>query len=141
MALKKKITNGSTGHQNEYWRLTVINIDALSGVIQLVLSGYATAEARLAGRLPDDRRDWVIYQPEFAAIALRPAEGVTVYDVNAIASYYVIRTVRRPIPLGTVLGEDGSATLPNGEVFAEADIDKSAEHWTVPSEFADAKDV
>lgn len=141
MALQKKIVNARTGHANEYWRLTVISIDALAGVIHLVLSGYATAEARLLGRQPDDRRDWMVYQPMFAAFALRAAKGTTVYDVNAIASYDVIRSVRRPIPPGTVLNDDGSVTLPTGETFAANDVDNSTEHPTVPSEFADAENV
>lgn len=116
-------------------------IDALAGVIQLVLSGYATKEARDAGRLPDDRRDWRIGPSHFSAVALHPAQGATVYDVNAIASYAIIRSQRRPIPPGTALNEDGSVTLPNGEVIAEGDIEKQAELWTVPSEFADAENV
>lgn len=145
MALQKQITNLRTGHANAYWRLTGIAIDAHSGHVQLVLSGYADAQARAAGRQPDDRRDWQMSGPAFGALAFQPAAGATVYDVIANASYSVIRTTRRPLVPGTAQHEDGSLTLPNGEVIAAVDVDKpdpdDASTWTVPSEFADAENV
>ena len=145
MALEKTITNLRTGHANKYWRLTAIAIDAQSGNIQLVLSGYVDATARAAGRQPDDRRDWQMGPSAFALLAFQPAVGATVYDVIAHASYHVIRSTRRPLPPGTELHEDGSVTLPNGEVFAAADVERTDPEngatWTVPSEFADAADI
>lgn len=141
MALQKSITNTRTGHANSYWRLTGVSIDAHSGAVAFVLSGYATAEARAEGRAPDDRRDWVLRGAAFSDVAFQPAVGATVYDVNAHACYSIIKTFRRPIPPGTVLNEDGSVALPTGEVFAAPEVDKQAEPWSVPSEFADALDV
>lgn len=144
MALSKAITNLRTGHVNSYWRLTGISIDAHSGNVQLVLSGYADAAARASGRQPDDRRDWQMGPSAFPLLAFQQAVGATVYDVIAHASYGVISSTRRPIPGGSTLNEDGSVTMPNGETVASADIDKpsdSMQTWTVPSEFADAANV
>jgi len=141
MALAKQITNLRTGHANAYWRLTGIAIDAHSGNIQLVLSGYADSAARAAGRHPDDRRDWQMGPSAFGALAFQPAVGATVYDVIATAAYAVIRGERRPIPTGTVMHGDGSVTLPTGEVVAAEDVDTTGQVPTVPSEFADAVDV
>lgn len=145
MALQKQIANLRTGHANHYWRFTGIAIDAHSGHVQLVLSGYADADARAAGLQPDDRRDWQMGPAAFGMLAFQPAVGSTVYEVLARASYAVIRTQRRPLVPGTAQHEDGSLTLPNGEVIAAADVDKpdadDASTWTVPSEFADAVDV
>lgn len=141
MALQKEITNVRTGHANTYWRLTAISIDALSGHLQMVLSGYASADARLAGRMPDDRRDWMFGPPVFAGIVQTPAQGGTLYDVNAIASYNLIRTTRRPMPDGAVLQQNGDVILPTGELIAAADIEGMPDAPTIPSEFADAADV
>lgn len=139
MALGKPIPNGRTGHVNAYWRLTGIAVDAHSGNVQLVLSGYADAAARAAGRQPDDRRDWQLGPGAYALLAARPPQGASVYEVIATASYAVIVGQRRPIPDGTLLHPDGSITLPNGECFPEEAIERSDESaWTVPSEFADA---
>lgn len=141
MALQKSITNIRTGHANTYWRLTAIAIDALSGNLQLVLSGYASDAARQSGRMPDDRRDWTFGPAVFAGIVQTPAQGSTLYDVNAIASYNLIRTTRRPMPAGAVLQENGDALLPTGELIPAADIEGDESALTIPSEFADALDV
>lgn len=141
MALQKQITNIRTGHQNTYWRLTAISIDALSGNLHLVLSGYASDAARQAGRLPDDRRDWQFGPAAFVGIVQAPAVGETLYDVNAIASYNLIRNTRRPMPPGAVLQENGDVLLPTGELIAAADIEGDDGAPTIPSEFADALDV
>lgn len=141
MALQKQITNVLTGHQNTYWRLTAISIDALSGNLQLVLSGYASNAARQAGRMPDDRRDWIFGPEVFGGIVQAPAVGSTLYDVNAIASYNLIRTTRRPMPPGAQIQESGDVLLPTGELIAAADIDGMPDAPTIPSEFADAMDV
>lgn len=141
MALQKTITNLRTGHPNSYWRLTGIAIDAHSGHIKLVLSGYADAAARAAGREPDDRRDWVLGPAAFGLLASQPAQGATVYDVNAIAAYALIRTTRRPMPDGAVLQQNGDVILPTGELIAAADIEGMPDAPTIPSEFADALDV
>lgn len=87
MALQKQIANARTGHVNEYWRLTAISIDAGAAHITLVLSGYATAAARLAGLQPDDRRDYELGPAAFARLAFAPPVGATVYDVLASACY------------------------------------------------------
>ena len=140
MALQKQITNIRTGHQNTYWRLTAISIDALSGHLQLVLSGYASNAARQAGRMPDDQREWMFGPAVFAGIVKAPAVGDTLYDVNAIASYGLIRSTRRPMPPGTAVDESG-ATLPTGEFVPAANIEGWPDAPTIPSEFADALDV
>lgn len=140
MALQKQITNLRTGHANEYWRLTAISIDALSGHLQLVLSGYARNTARQSGRLPDDSREWMFGPDAFGGIVQAPAVGATLYDVNAIASYNLIRNTRRPLPNGSVVGESG-ATLPTGEFVPMANIEGWPDAPTIPSEFADALDV
>ncbi len=140
MALQKTITNIRTGHANSYWRLTAISIDALTGHLQLVLSGYASDVARQSGRLPDDRRDWTFGPSVFAGIVQTPAVGETLYDVNAIASYDLIRTTRRPLPDGAVQ-QNGDVLLPSGELIAAADIEGMPDAPTIPSEFADALDV
>jgi hypothetical protein len=141
MALQKSITNIRTGHANTYWRLTAIAIDALSGNLQLVLSGYASDAARQSGRMPDDRRDWTFGPAVFAGIVQTAAQGVTLYDVNAIASYNLIRTTRRPMPNGAVMQQNGDVLLPTGELIAAADIEGEHDALTIPSEFADALDV
>lgn len=141
MALQKQITNIRTGHVNAYWRLTAISIDALSGHLQLVLSGYASNTARQAGRMPDDQREWMFGPAVFGGIVQAPAVGGTLYDVNAIASYGLIRTTRRPMPSGSVLQGNGDVLLPTGELIAAADIDGDDGALTIPSEFADAVDV
>lgn len=141
MALQKQITNIRTGHTNEYWRLTAISIDALSGHLQLVLSGYATDAARQSGRMPDDQREWMFGPAAFVGIVQAPAVGETLYDVNAIASYNLIRTTRRPMPDGAVLQQNGDVLLPTGELIAAADIEGMPDSPTIPSEFADALDV
>lgn len=141
MALQKQITNLRTGHQNTYWRLTAISIDALSGHLHLLLSGYATDAARQSGRMPDDQREWMFGPAAFAGIVQAPAVGSTLYDVNAIASYGLIRSTRRPLPPGAALQENGDALLPTGELIAAADIEGMPDAPTIPSEFADALDV
>lgn len=141
MALQKQITNIRTGHANEYWRLTAISIDALSGHLKLVLSGYASDAARQSGRMPDDQREWMFGPGAFAGIVQAPAVGDTLYDVNAIASYGLIRSTRRPMPPGAVLQENGDVLLPTGELIAAADIEGDEGALTIPSEFADALDV
>lgn len=142
MALQKTITNARTGHANIYWRLTVIAIDALSGHIKLVLSGYGSADARLAGRQPDDRRDLEFGPAAFAGIVSAPAVGTTLYDVNAAAAYSLVRNTRRPMPVGAVLDEQtGDVTLPSGEVVPAASVQEGPDGPTIPSEFADALDV
>lgn len=140
MALQKQITNLRTGHANEYWRLTAISIDALSGHLQLVLSGYASNAARQSGRMPDDQREWMFGPDAFVGIVQAPAVGETLYDVNAIASYGLIRTTRRPLPNGSAVDESG-ATLPTGEFVPMANIENWPDAPTIPSEFADALDV
>lgn len=140
MALQKQITNLRTGHANKYWRLTAISIDTLSGHLQLVLSGYATDAARQSGRMPDDQREWMFGPTAFAGIVQAPAVGATLYDVNAIASYGLIRTTRRPLPNGSAVDESG-ATLPTGEFVPMANIENWPDAPTIPSEFADALDV
>lgn len=140
MALQKQITNLRTGHANTYWRLTAISIDALSGHLQLVLSGYATDAARQSGRMPDDQREWMFGPAAFVGIVQAPAVGQTLYDVNAIASYDLIRTTRRPLPNDSVVDESG-ATLPTGEFVPMASIENWPDAPTIPSEFADALDV
>jgi hypothetical protein len=141
MALQKQITNLRTGHANTYWRLTAISIDALSGHLQLVLSGYASDAARQAGRMPDDQREWMFGPAVFAGIVQTPAQGETLYDVNAIAAYHIIRTTRRPMPSGALMQPNGDALLPTGELIAAADIEGMPDAPTIPSEFADALDV
>lgn len=141
MAIQKAIQNARTGHSNDYWRLTGVNIDAHAGYVMIVLSAYSDAAARAAGKQPDDRRDWILGGAAFAAVAFAAAQGVTVYDVIAASCYAVIKTERRPIPPGTVMSEDGSLLLPNGETFAPEDVDTTGDVPTVPSEFADAVDV
>ncbi len=141
MALQQQITNISTGHVNSYWRLTAISIDALTGHLQLVLSGYASDVARQSGRMPDDRRDWQFGPSVFAGIVQAPAQGTTLYDVNAIAAYALIRTTRRPLPQGAQIQESGDVLLPTGELIAAADIEGMPDAPTIPSEFADALDV
>ena len=69
MALQKSIINNRTWHVNYYWRLTAISIDALSGNLQLVLSGYASDAARQSGRMPDDCREWIFGPDVFGDIA------------------------------------------------------------------------
>lgn len=141
MALHKSITNIRTGHANSYWRLTAISIDALTGHLQLVLSGYASDVARQSGRMPDDRRDWTFGPAIFAGIVQAPAVGSTLYDVNAIAAYNLIRTTRRPMPNGAVMQQNGDVLLPTGELIAAVDIEGEPDALTVPSEFADGLDV
>lgn len=141
MALQKTITNIRTGHANSYWRLTAISIDALTGHLQLVFSGYASDVARQSGRMPDDRRDWQFGPSVFAGIVQTPAVGETLYDVNAIAAYGLIRSTRRPLPQGAQIQESGDALLPTGELIAAADIEGMPDAPTIPSEFADALDV
>ena len=140
MALQKSIINNRTGHVNYYWRLTAISIDALSGHLQLVLSGYATDAARQSGRMPDDQREWMFGPTVFSGIVQAPAQGETLYDVNAIASYGLIRSTRRPLPNGSAVDESG-ATLPTGEFVPMASIENWPDAPTIPSEFADALDV
>jgi hypothetical protein len=141
MALEKIISNVRTGHSNLYWRLTAVSIDAAAATVMIVLSGYASAADRLAGRQPDDRRDWMLSGPAFAAVAFATAQGATTYDVIAHACYGVIKTTRRPIPDGTQRNEDGSLLLPTGEVVGAEDVDETGDVPTIPSEFADAADV
>lgn len=87
MALGKQIANARTGHVNEYWRLTAISIDAGAAHITLVLSGYATESARLAGLQPDDARYFELGATEFARLAAGAPVGATVYNVLASACY------------------------------------------------------
>lgn len=141
MALIKTITNLRTGHANSYWRLTGIAIDAHSGHIGLVLSGYADAAARAAGRDPDDRRDWTLGPSAFGLLASQPAQGATVYDVIAAAAYAVVSEQRRPLPPGAQIQESGDVLLPTGELIAAADIEGMPDAPTIPSEFAGALDV
>ena len=141
MALQKTITHLRTGHANGYWRITAVSIDALTGHLHIVLSGYASAAARIAGRLPDDRRDWEFGPAYFGPIADAAAVGATVYDVIAHACYALIRSTRRPMPTGAILQESGDVMLPTGELIAAADIDGDDGALTIPSEFADAVDV
>lgn len=141
MALSKNITNVRTGHTNIYWRLTGCAIDAATGSVQIVLSGYTDDAARNGGRQPDDRRDWYLSGASFAAVAMAAAQGATVYDVVATACYGVIKTERRPIPNGTIKNADGSLTLPDGGTVAAGDVDESGQVPTIPSEFADAEDA
>ena len=141
MALQKSIINNRTWHVNYYWRLTAISIDALSGNLQLVLSGYASDAARQSGRMPDDCREWIFGPDVFGDIVQAPAVGSTLYDVNAIASYGLIRSTRRPLPPGAQIQESGDVLLPTGELIAAADIEGPPDAPTIPSEFADALDV
>ncbi len=141
MALQKSIPHVRTGHVNSYWRLTAVSIDALTGHVLIVLSGYASADARVAGRLPDDRRDWEFGPAHFGPIAAAAAVGDSVYDVIAHACYELIRGTRRPMPDGAVLQESGDVLLPTGELIAAADIEGMPDAPTIPSEFADALDV
>ena len=141
MALAKSIRNVRTGHSNIYWRLTGVSIDAHIGHVLIVLSGYADLESRNAGKQPDDRREWQLGGPAFAAVAFAVAQGATVYDVVATACYGVIKTERRPIPDGTIKNADGSLTLPDGGTVAAGDVDESGQVPTIPSEFADAVDA
>lgn len=141
MALQKSIPNIRTGHVNQYWRLTAVSIDALTGHLLIVMSGYASAAARIAGRLPDDRRDWEFGPAYFGPIADAAAVGATVYDVIAHACYALIRSTRRPLPPGAQIQESGDVLLPTGELIAAADIEGMPDAPTIPSEFADAADV
>ena len=141
MALQKSIINTRTGHANTYWRLTGCSIDAFSGSVQIVLSGYTDVTIRGEGYQPDDRRDWYLSGVAFAAVATAQAIGATVYDVVAAACYGVIKTERRPIPAGTIKNADGSLTLPDGGTVAAGDVDESGQVPTIPSEFADAVDA
>ena len=162
MALQKQITNLRTGHINEYWRVDAIAIDRPTARIQIVAAGYASADAS-QHRQSDDRRDWVLGGAGFAALAGRtlltdlrsaghpvdswPAEiraalgAETTYNVIARGAYDVIRTTRRPMPVGATMAEDGSVTLPTGEVILAGDIEGDESAQTVPSEFAGAVDV
>lgn len=142
MALQKPITNPSTGHVNNYWRLLVINIDARTGNVVLVLGGYATAAARAAGRAPDDHRDWQLGPSAFAALAGAPPSGERLYDAIASPCYALIKSARRAIVPGTVLDDEtGTATLPDGTVYTADQVINIDGTPTVPSEFADAVDV
>ena len=141
MALGKSIANARTGHANTYWRLTALAIDAHSGHVAIVLSGYADAVSRQSGRHPDDRRDWNIGPAAFAGVAARRAVGATVYDVIAKACYDIIVNTRRPIPPGTQRQEDGSVVLPDGEVVPADQVVEDQGVPTIPSEFADAAAV
>ena len=87
MALGKQIANSRTGHVNGYWRLTAISIDAGGAHITLVLSGYATEAARLAGLQPDDSRYYELGAEAFLRLASGDPVGETVYNVIASACY------------------------------------------------------
>lgn len=142
MAMQKPVTNPGTGHVNHYWRLLVVNIDARSGNLVLVLGGYATAEARAAGRAPDDQRDWQLGPAAFNALAGAAPVGARLYDAIASPCYALIRSMRRSIVPGTTIDPvSGTVTLPTGEVFVGDQVEMVNGTPTVPSEFADAIDV
>lgn len=136
MAFQISITNRRTGHVNSYWRLTAIAIDALARHVKIVLSGYADEAARSAGHLPDDSREWTLGPAAFGAIASQASQGDSVYDANAIACYGYIASERRPLPIGSIVREDGSVLLPSGEVVAAEALEGMPESLTIPSEFA-----
>lgn len=135
MALQKAIRSVRNGHINSYWRLTAHSCDAIVGGVLIVLSGYADATNRGEGYQPDDRREWHMIGPAFAAVALN--SGMT----SVGSCYEIIKTTRRPIPEGTLRAENGDLTLPTGEIVLAAEVDESGQTPTIPSEFADAADV
>ncbi len=69
MALSIQIVNQKTSHINAYWRVTDVAIDVRRLVARVVLSGYASADARLQGRDSDDEREFVFRGDEFVQLA------------------------------------------------------------------------
>lgn len=53
MALQKEIENPKSGHIDEYWKITNLSIDAVTGEIRIVLGGYKDKEAREENKGPD----------------------------------------------------------------------------------------
>jgi hypothetical protein len=133
MALIKPITNPINGHEDNYWRVTVIHSDAPAQVAVIMLGGYKDANWRQNGGQPNQSREIIARGADFGALATAPAAGQTVFDVMAGAAYEFVRNKRRPI-VGGVFDEDGGVTLQTGEHFPAASIVDG----TVPSEFADA---
>ena len=93
MALSIPIANQKTSHVNTYWRVTDVAIDVRRLVARVILSGYASADARLQGRDSDDEREFVFRGDDFISLAQSPASG-TVYDAIATACY--ARIVKSP---------------------------------------------
>jgi len=54
MALLKTLEHKKTGVELTYWRITRAEIDGLRNSTRIFLSGYISAEARAAGKLPLD---------------------------------------------------------------------------------------
>lgn len=135
MALSKAITNKS-GRACTYWRVTAIAMDIDKARLTIALSGYADAQTRLAGFVPDDVRYFELGPTEFAEVAGAVGAG-SLYSQNAAAAYAVVTTRRRTV-LRDLLQQDGSVLMPSGEHIATVDVQDGGGSVTIPSEFADA---
>lgn len=159
MAMQKAVRNVRTGHVNEVLRVDAVAISRRDRRITIVGGLYSSQEATV-DRQPDDRRDWELGPSAFPAVALRsladdlryaghpvdswPAEVVavleqeTTYANLARGCYRVIAETRRPLPIGSIVREDGSTLLPTGEVVAAEALEGMPDAPTIPSEFAGA---
>jgi len=135
MALGKVITNKS-GRACTYWRVTAIAMDIDKARLTIALSGYADAQTRLAGFVPDDVRYFELGPAEFTEVAWAVGAG-SLYSQNAAAAYAVVTTRRRTV-LRDLLQQDGSVMMPSGEHIAASDVQDGSGSVTIPSEFADA---
>lgn len=93
----------------------------------------------VGSHLDRHRTPWISSGAHISALRFHSATAAALS--NAIASYDLIRTTRRPMPDGAVLQESGDVHLPTGEIVAAADIEGMPDSPTIPSEFADALDV
>lgn len=99
MALEISLTK-STGHINTYWRVVGVVLDAATRTARVTLAGYASAAARIDGKLPDDYRTFEVTGTGFAFLAGYPvpADATTAYSVVAAAAYALAkRPVQSPI--------------------------------------------
>src|SRR5574343_1394107 len=90
MALQMAYTDATrTLHDESYWRLTHLNIDATLMTADMVFDGYHNVSAADRSNLAARVGQYTIkaYGPEFLALAFGPIQGTTPWGVISTAVY------------------------------------------------------
>lgn len=97
MALSKSIQSAQNGHVDTYWRVGVIDTDALRSMATIVLVGYRDQQWRDNGGAPNQERTYVARGADYAALANGAPIGGSTFSVMVTAAYNYIVTAPRVI--------------------------------------------